>query len=138
MKCSDLDNALRLAGFADDNDDDAPHATASSSAADADRMDDRGARYVRSLNYLDAYSSGRGGVGSTGDALVDNLSEWTPSNAACENDRHGRDDDVDDMAGDVDAPDFFGANDEMATAELAAKLGTAALEVGSSGASARS
>jgi DNA-directed RNA polymerase-3 subunit RPC5 len=116
VKCSDLDNALRLAGFADDaaadDDDEMPRAM----------MDDRGARYVRSLNYLDAYSTGRGGA--AGDASVDNLSEWTPSNAAARgNGRRGRDDDDNIMTDATDDPDFlFGPNDDMAIAELAAKL----------------
>ncbi|KAL3822235.1 hypothetical protein ACHAXA_005868 [Cyclostephanos tholiformis] len=111
VMCADVENALVLAGLSANDENDADVLPP---GARRGGMDDRGARYVRSLNYLDSYSSGRGVVGGGG-------TEWTPSNAALANDRHGEDDV--DMEEATDTPGFHGVMMmERAIAELAAKL----------------
>jgi len=62
--------------------------------------------YVKSLNYLDAYS---------GEAFVEDLSDWKPSNIATEADGM-------DMEADGTASNDVARATEQATAELAAKL----------------
>ena len=113
VRCGDVGNHLMLAGAGGDRDGDDVDPPPAAAAA-ADGSDDRDSLYVRSLNYLDPYPSGRGGGGGgggappPGDAFVENLSEWAPSpNAAAAADGGGG---------------VAGSAAEMAAAELAAKI----------------
>ncbi|KAL3768096.1 hypothetical protein ACHAW5_009153 [Stephanodiscus triporus] len=113
---------MGLAGYDEDDDEDDDCADVPYSADDDGGCDECGARYVRSLNYLDSYPSGRGGGGGggatppSGGALVEDPWEWSPPNAPHE---------YDDSADHVDASEAGGVGaTERAAAELAARLAT--------------
>lgn len=132
VQCGDVENELRLLPlFSAVNGrlvGDGSGVVGDDLDSSADDDDDDGGAYVRSLNYLDSYSAGR----ASGEAYVEDLSDWTPSSSSLSaaavvvDSALDKEEDVYSM----DEPSLAldknggegGGMTERATAELAAKL----------------
>ena len=119
VSCDNEDNELRLLPLAAHN---GGHAVGN---RDGENINDDGGAYVKSLNYLDTYSAGR----ASGEAYVEDLSDWTSSSTLVGSVHDDGDEDKEDAYSREESSSLTLGMDaegkmveEHATAELASKL----------------